>query len=92
LHEAEQNLTGEFQGILPKRRTFEFKISGEETVISGKIGPSIADPDDLNRHLHSPTRITVAATTVGNGRPRYVLNQQPTWVSESPPVRKLSLE
>jgi len=78
LHEDRETLTGEFQGILPKRRTFEFKLPND-TVISGRIGQQIDDPDALNRHLHKPTRITVAATRLGNGQPRYVLNQQPEW-------------
>jgi hypothetical protein len=84
LHEEEESFDGEFQGILPKRRTFEFKLAGEDTVIAGKIGSNIADPDALNRHLHRKTRITVGATRVGKGRPRYVLNQEPVWESVAP--------
>ena len=79
LHEDQESFTGEFQGVLPKRRTFEFKIAGEDTVITGKIGPGISDPDTLNQHLHETTNIAVAATRVGNGRPRYVLYQPPAW-------------
>ena len=80
LHEDEHDYNGEFQGVLPKRRTFEFKLSADESVIVGKIGQGIADPDELNRHLHQKTRITVAVTRVGNGRPRYVLNREPAWL------------
>ncbi len=79
LHEEQQIFTGEFQGILPKRRTFEFKRYCDDLVISGRIGQQIDDPDALNQHLHRTARITVAATRLGNGRPRYVLNQQPDW-------------
>lgn len=78
LHEEQHDFTGEFQGILPKRRTFEFKLA-DDTVISGKIGQQIDDPDALNQHLHKSTHIIVAATRLGNGQPRYVLNQQPVW-------------
>lgn len=70
---------GEFQGVLPKRRTFEFKLSAEDRVIVGKIGSSIANPDMLNRHLYKAIDIEVVATRLGSGRPRYVLNQEPNW-------------
>jgi hypothetical protein len=79
LHEDLATLTGEFQGVLPKRRTFEFKLAGEETVITGKIGANISDPDALNRHLHRLITISVVETRVGNGRPRYVLAVLPDW-------------
>ncbi len=77
LHEEQAQLQGEFQGVLPKSRTFEFKLSGSNEVIKGKVGPGITDPDALNRLLHNPMTITVAATRVGDGRPRFVLNTQP---------------
>lgn len=79
VHEDEQQLTGEFQGVLPKRRTFEFKLAGEDRVIVGKVGPAISDPDLLNQHLHQATTISLVATRLGNGRPSYVLNNEPRW-------------
>jgi len=79
LHEEMQEFVGEFQGVLPNRRTFEFKVATDEVVIAGKIGPGISDPDTLNLHLHTRTTIKVIATRVGNGRPRYLLNQTPVW-------------
>ena len=82
VHEETKAFTGEFQGVLPRRRTFEFKISGEDAVITGRIGSGIANPDVLNQHLHRVTQITVVATCLGNGRPRYVLNQAPNWSSD----------
>lgn len=85
LHEETQTYSGEFQGVLPKRRTFEFRVADSEDVITGKIGPSISDVDALNRHLHTLARIEVLATRVGNGRPRYVLNQAPVWLQEQLP-------
>lgn len=77
LHEEPQTYIGEFQGVLPKRRTFEFRVADTDDVITGKIGPGISDVDVLNQHLHTLARIDVLATRVGNGRPRYVLNQAP---------------
>lgn len=82
LHEERQTYTGEFQGVLPKRRTFEFRVASSDEVITGKVGPGISDVDVLNQHLHTLARIDVLATRVGNGRPRYVLNQIPELLRE----------
>jgi len=79
VHEIDEQFTGEFQGILPKRRTFEFKLADEDTVICGKIGPDVQNPDELNQHLHQKVTVTFAATRLGAGRPRYVLKQAPPW-------------
>lgn len=82
-HEESTRFKGAFQGVLPKRRTFEFKRSGDDVVIVGKIGSDIANPDVLNRHLHECTEIEVVATRLGNGHPRYVLNQEPEWTGRA---------
>lgn len=85
LHEETQTYSGEFQGVLPKRRTFEFRVADSEEVITGKIGPGISDVDTLNQHLRTLARIEVLTTRVGNGRPRYVINQAPAWLQEQLP-------
>ncbi len=79
IHEEEHSFFGEFQGVLPKRRTFEFKVAMDGDVIVGKIAAAIEDPDVLNQHLHKPVEIMVTATRLGTGRPRYVLHQMPNW-------------
>lgn len=79
LHEDTQPFKGAFQGALPKRRTFEFKLAETGDVISGKIGPNINDPGAINHHLDQSVEIQLTATRVGQGRPRYVLNQLPGW-------------
>lgn len=79
LREEEQTLAGEFQGILPKGRTFEFKLVDQGEVIRGKLGPAIRDADELNAHLHQFAQIKIMVTRVGNGRPRYVLMDAPVW-------------
>ena len=72
ISEKEGSFQGELQGILPSRRTFEFKTDDE--IITGKIGPDIKDPDVLNReYLHKPISINLHITQVGQGRPRYTL-------------------
>ena len=85
LHEEPQTYTGEFQGALPKRRTFEFNVTGSDVVVTGKIGPGISDVNALNTHLYEPARIEVMVTRVGNGRPRYVLNKSPEWLRAQQP-------
>lgn len=77
LREAPEELRGELQGVLPKARAFEFKLEGTEQIIRGKIGPSIANPDELNQKLHRLVTIRVMVTRVGSGRPRYVLTETP---------------
>jgi len=81
LHEEEETFTGMFQGVLPKRRTFEFLVSNEGAVILGKVGSAVADPGALNQHLSQPVTIRLTATRVGSGRPKYVLNALPPWPS-----------
>lgn len=79
LHEEITKLHGEFQGVLPKSRTFEFKLQKSMDVVRGKVGLSISDPEAINQHLHQPVEIDVLATRVGSGRPRYVLIALPQW-------------
>jgi hypothetical protein len=76
--EQETTLHGEFQGVLPKARQFEFLLATDAEVVRGKIGPAIVNPDVINQYLHRPTTITVMVTQVGNGRPRYVLLALPS--------------
>lgn len=83
LREEIQYIQGEFQGVLPKRRTFEFAISGQTEIIAGKVSSAIPDASILNELLHQQVRIKVMTTRVGNGRPRYVLLEQPELLEES---------
>jgi hypothetical protein len=74
IHEKDESYFGEFQGILPTGRTFEFRVSGQDVVIRGKIDRSIDDPDVLNRYwLHKPIKAEFHAIQVGAGKPRYTL-------------------
>jgi hypothetical protein len=73
LREETEELRGELQGVLPKARAFEFKLTDSSQVIRGKISPTVVDPEVLNRELNRPTVIKVMVTRVGRGRPRYVL-------------------
>ena len=73
LREEERWLEGEFQGVLPKSRTFEFCLADTHEIIKGKVGASLPDADVVNSIVHQRVRIKVMTTCVGNGRPRYVL-------------------
>lgn len=73
LIEQERRLSGHFEGALPHRRTFEFKLADSEEIVVGKIAPSVQDPSIINEHLHQRVTVAVTETRVGNGRPRYVL-------------------
>lgn len=72
--ESEESYRGEFQGVLPAGRTFEFKLLDQDGLIRGKVDAAIKDPDILNREwLHKQVTIKLNVMQVGQGRPRYTL-------------------
>lgn len=71
--EEDREIAGAFQGVLPKLRTFEFRLSENNDVISGKVGPEIEDAGEINHILEKPAKIKVHTRRVGTSRPRYVL-------------------
>lgn len=73
LHEEEQRLSGAFQGVLPGKREFEFRLDADGSLIGGRVGPMIADAGVINRHVGQPRLITVQTTRAGNSAPRYLL-------------------
>jgi hypothetical protein len=74
IQETIESYYGEFQGVLPTGRTFEFKLSGQEGLIRGKVNAAIEDPDVLNREwLHKLVTLKFNVMRVGQGRPRYTL-------------------
>ncbi|RYD76861.1 MAG: hypothetical protein EOP84_16345 [Verrucomicrobiaceae bacterium] len=74
IKETDESFRGEFQGVLPKSRAFEFKLLDQDGVIRGKVGPEILDPAVLNRDfLHKPVTVEFHVIQVGQGRPRYTL-------------------
>lgn len=80
LRESEEVREGVFEGVLPTRRTFEFRAGGE--VLMGKIGPAVADAHEINAHLNNPAQVRLLVTQVGAGRPRYMLIEVPRWASD----------
>jgi len=75
--EANRVFLGEFLGVLPQHRTFEFLLVAGNPIITGKVGAAIEDAGTLNTLLGQKVKITVVETLVGSGRPRYVLNEPP---------------
>lgn len=80
LQETEQVYEGVFEGVLPKRRTFELRQTGSGEVLTGKLSPAILQPELINKHLYEPVCVSIMQTRVGNGRPRYTLLALP-WLS-----------
>lgn len=74
IQEQQESYRGEFQGVLPGARTFEFKLSDQSGLIKGKVDPAIEDPDILNREwLHKHVQVKLHVIRVGQGRPRFTL-------------------
>lgn len=74
IKETNEEYKGEFQGILPVGRNFEFLVSGDGEVIKGRLGPDIENPDLLNREwLHRSATVRLNVIQVGRGRPRFTL-------------------
>lgn len=74
IQEWKETYRGEFQGVLPAGRTFEFRLADQEGLIRGKVALSIEDPDVLNREwLHKPVTVKLNVMKVGKGRPRFTL-------------------
>lgn len=73
IHESEESITGSFLGVLPHRRTFEFKVAESGNVFTGKVGQSVVEAAAINQVLGHSVTIRVRARLVGQGRSRYVL-------------------
>jgi len=86
LRESQEMLEGEFVGVLPVARSFEFKLSGSDEIVHGKISPKVGDVEMLNDHLHQRVRVEAMRTQVGNGRPRFLLTQIPQWAADAVPA------
>lgn len=75
LKEREDFFDVVFEGVLPLRRTFQFRVG--DNVLFGKVGPGIADPQRINSLLNRLLRVQLLVTQVGEGRPRYTLLSAP---------------
>ena len=73
IKESVETFRGEFQGVLPKSRAFEFKVIDQDHILRGKVGPAIEDADVLNKIVHTHVTAKFHVIQVGQGRPRYTL-------------------
>lgn len=73
IHEEDKPLFGQFRGVLPTRRTFEFKVADSQEIIVGKVGPDIQDAASINHVLEQDINIQVHTKRAGTGRPKYTL-------------------
>ncbi len=73
INEEEQEISGQFRGVLPARRTFEFLNEATGEVISGGIDSAVEDVGAINKLLNRPAIIRVRSRRVGAARRRYVL-------------------
>ena len=71
--ESEYSIPGRFQGYLPVRRRAEFITDESDDVIYGIVDSMVDNATHINEVLNRHVDITVRATTVGGGRPRYVI-------------------
>jgi hypothetical protein len=78
LNEQRQTVSGRFEGVLPTRRTFEFRTAAGDVLV-GKIDPAFSDPHTINEHLDELVDATMLVTRAGEGRPRYLLLAIPAW-------------
>ncbi len=74
-----ESLNGIFIGYLPVDRIGEFKKSGTEDIIKIKVSKDLADSNIINQHLNELSKINITVTTVGKSKPKYTLEQIPTW-------------
>lgn len=81
LQETVQECEGRFEGVLPKRRTFELRLGDSGEVLTGKLSPAILHPELINQHLYEPVSVSIMQTRVNNGRPRYTLLALP-WIPQ----------
>lgn len=77
LHETPVVLEGQFEGFLPRRKTFEFRRADTDEVVSGKIAASVARPEAVNEHLYQQVSAQFIQTIAGRGRPRFLLTVLP---------------
>lgn len=71
IQERKKSFEGEFLGILPFGRKFEFRTRDQQ-IIKGKIGYDIENPEILNiKFLYQRVKVNFSIKQVGNGEPRY---------------------
>lgn len=68
-----------FLGTLPNKRQCEFIILGDTDIKTAKIDNAFSDPSVINKHLGSLASAKFIKKTVGSGKPRFTLIEEPLW-------------
>lgn len=85
LQEEQVVLSGQFEGVLPRRKSFEFRRADSGEVLTGKMAAAIQRPEIVNAHLYETVSVQFVRTVVGRGRPRFVLTALPAaWAGGVP--------
>ena len=68
-------MRGQFLGVLPNERSFEFRVEGSGEIITGRVGAAIEDARAINNCLNQPVaiRVHVEGEDASNS-PTYVLS------------------
>ena len=71
-HEGAE-MRGQFLGVLPNERIFEFRVEGSGEIITGRVGATIGDARVINNCLNQPVVIRVRVKEDRNNPSEYVL-------------------
>ncbi len=80
IHRQELALAGEFRGMRPGPRDFEFRREDTGDDITGKIDLAVSNIEAINQNLGRRAQLPLVSYQIGNGRPRYLLVQEPQWL------------
>lgn len=86
LHEETIVVEGQFVGVLPSRRSFDFLVTATGETLTGRFGAGIQRPDLVNQHLYQPLSVPLVRTVAGRGKPRYLLAELPGSLLGGPPA------
>lgn len=76
IQESTEEFQGQFVGVLPDGRTFEFMVAGEQKPIKGRIDKAIDDPLEIGRNwLFKQATVTFHVIRFAKGGPRYSLRE-----------------
>lgn len=66
-------MRGQFLGVLPNERSFEFRVEGSGEIITGRVGATIEDARAINNCLNQPAVIRVHVKEDRDDPSAYVL-------------------
>lgn len=73
IHHEQRVIRGQFLGVLPAQRTFEFQEADTDRVISGRVDRTIGDASKINGVLGKPLQVRLLSKRIGASNERFVL-------------------